>query len=51
MIDNDAIVYLESPAARSGFDNLAAGFMSGDHSGHISLGSLAKMFVIDTSDI
>lgn len=51
MVDNDAIIYFESTAARSGFYYLAARFVPGNHSGHISLGSFAEMFMIDASYI
>ena len=51
VVNDDAVAFLEAPATRAGLDDLPAGLMSGDHAALLALGTLAKVLVVDGTDI
>src|ERR1035437_4310330 len=50
MVDDNPIAHIEASAARAHFDDLATGFVAGDHA-LIPLRPLPKMFVINGANI
>jgi hypothetical protein len=51
MVNNYAISRLELAATWTDGENLSCRFMASNHSRLVSLGSFAKVFVVDTADI
>ena len=50
MIDDDAVAFLELPAAGADLDDLAARLVAGDHA-LVAFGALAEMLVVNAADV
>ena len=50
MIDDDAIAHPEAAAAGAGADDLAGGFMAGDHS-LVAFRALTQVLVVNAADV